>query len=55
MGVGAVERQGTFKRQNIRYEGVAAIAPWFCQRLPFCGPGFQSPTHHLRFFQFILS
>ena len=28
----------------------AAIAPWFCLRLPFCGPGFQSQAHHLRFF-----
>ena len=28
----------------------AAIAPWFRLRLPFCGPGFESQAHHLRFF-----
>ena len=33
---------------------VAAIAPWFCLRLPSCGPGFESQAHHLRFFQFVL-
>ena len=31
---------------------VAAIAPWFCLRLPSCGPGFESQAHHLYFFQF---
>ena len=34
--------------------GVAAIAPWFRLRLPFCGPGFESQAHHLCFFQFVL-
>ena len=33
---------------------MAAIAPWFCLRLPFCGSGFESQAHHLRFFQFLL-
>ena len=33
---------------------MAAIAPWFCLRLPSCGPGFESQAHHLRFFQFVL-
>ena len=33
---------------------VAAIAPWFCLRLPSCGPGFESQVHHLCFFQFVL-
>ena len=33
---------------------VAAIAPWFRLRLPFCGPGFESQAHLLRFFQFVL-
>ena len=32
----------------------AAIAPWFHLRLPYCGPGFESQAHHLRFFQFVL-
>ena len=30
------------------YNIVAAIAPWFCLRLPSCGPG------HTSFFQFVL-
>ena len=38
---------------NICYD-VAAIAPWFRLRLPFCGPGFKSQAHHLRFFQLVL-
>ena len=29
---------------------MAAIAPWFHLRLPFCGPGFESQAHHLSFF-----
>ena len=33
---------------------VAAIALWFCLRLPSCSPGFESPAHHLCFFQFVL-
>ena len=33
---------------------MAAIAPWFCLRLPSCGPGFESQAHHLSFFQFVL-
>ena len=33
---------------------MAAIALWFCLRLPYCGPGFKSQAHHLRFFQFVL-
>ena len=33
---------------------MAAIAPWFRLRLPFCGPGFDSQALHLRFFQFVL-
>ena len=33
---------------------VAAMAPWFCLHLPFCGPEFESQAHHLRFFQFVL-
>ena len=32
----------------------AAIAPWFCLRLPSCGPGFESQAHHLCFIQFVL-
>ena len=36
------------------YNRVAAIAPWFCLRLPSCGPGFESQVHHLCFFQFVL-
>ena len=35
---------------NIRQPWVAAIAPWFCLRLPSCGPGFESQAHHLCFF-----
>ena len=37
----------------MRYLEVAAIAPWFCLRLPSCGPGFKSQAHQLRFFQFV--
>ena len=37
-----------------KFVGVAAIAPWFCLRLPSCGPGFKSQAHHLHFFQFVL-
>ena len=33
---------------------VAAIAPWFRLRLPSYCPGFESQTHHLCFFQFVL-
>ena len=33
---------------------MAAIAPWFCLRLPYCGPGFGSQANHLHFFQFVL-
>ena len=33
---------------------LAAIAPWFCLRLPSCGPDFESKAHHLCFFQFVL-
>ena len=33
---------------------MAAIAPWFCLRLPSCGPGFESQAHHPCFFQFVL-
>ena len=29
---------------------MAAIAPWFCLRLPSCGRGFKSQAHHLNFF-----
>ena len=29
---------------------VAAIAPWFHQRLPSCGPWFESQAHHICFF-----
>ena len=32
---------------------VAAIAQWFCLRLPSCGPGFESQALHLRFFQLL--
>ena len=46
-------------REPLRYTKifflVAAIAPWFCLRLPSCGPRFQSQEHHLRFFQFVLN
>ena len=31
---------------------VAAIAPWFCLRLPSCSPGFESQAHHLCFFNY---
>ena len=34
--------------------GVAAIAQWFRLRLPFCGPGFESQAHHLRFFSIFI-
>ena len=33
---------------------MAAIALWFCLRLPSCGPGIESQAHHLCFFQFVL-
>ena len=33
---------------------VAAIAPWFRLRLPYCGPGFESQALHLCFFQFLI-
>ena len=33
---------------------MAAIAPWFCLRLPSCGPGFESQALHLCFFQFVI-
>ena len=33
---------------------MAAIAPWFCLRLPSCGPRFESQAHNLSFFQFVL-
>ena len=29
---------------------MATIAPWFCLRLPFYGPEFESQAHHLGFF-----
>ena len=34
---------------------LANIAPWFCLRLPSCGPRFESQAQHLRFFQFVLN
>ena len=37
-------------QQTFSILGVAAIAPWFCLRLPSCGPRFESQAHHLRFF-----
>ena len=40
----------TYIRYNIR----TAIAPWFRQRLPYCGPGFKSQAHQLCFYQFVL-
>ena len=33
---------------------VAAIAPWFRLRLPFCGPRFKSKHTFYSFFQFVL-
>ena len=33
---------------------MAAIAQWFRLRLPSCGPRFESQSHHVRFFQFVL-
>ena len=33
---------------------MTAIAPWFHMRLPSCGRGFESQSHHLRFYQFVL-
>ena len=44
-------REGTYKPL---IDWVAAIAPWFHQRLPTCGPRFESQLHHLHFFQFVL-
>ena len=32
---------------------MAAIAPWFCLRLPSRGPGFESQALHLHFFQLL--
>ena len=41
----------TMTSWSITHERVVAdIAPWFCLRLPSCGPGFESLTHHLHFF-----
>ena len=40
-------------RNNFDYRA-AAIAPWFRQRLPSCGRGFESHAHYLHFFQFVL-
>ena len=31
----------------------AAIAPWFCRRLPSCGRQFECKARHLCFFQFV--
>ena len=38
------------KKLNVK---LAAIAQWFCLRLPSCGPGFKSRAHHLCLFQFV--
>ena len=32
----------------------AIIAQWFRLRIPSCRPGFESQTHHLPFYHFIL-
>ena len=32
----------------------SSIAQWICLRLPSCHPRFESQTHHLGFYQFIL-
>ena len=40
----------TFELAKIHLKWMAAIAPWFCLRLPSCGPVFESQAHHLRFF-----
>ena len=45
---------GSNRPVNYATSLVAAIAPWFCLRLPSYSPGFKSQAHHLRFFQFVL-
>ena len=50
----------TFKRKMmLKFSGGnkgknIAIAPWFRLHLPSCGPGFESQTLYLRFFQFVI-
>ena len=43
-------------RQQIKFTNdlAAVIAPWFCLRLPSSVPRFESRSHHLCFFQFVL-
>ena len=43
-----------YHQSKLQFCGVAAIAPWFCLRLPSCSPGFKSQALHLCFFQFVL-
>ena len=43
-----------YHQSKLQFCGVAAIAPWFCLRLPSCSPGFESQAGHLCFFQFEL-
>ena len=33
----------------------AVLAQWIRLRLPFCGPGFESRAHQLRYFQLKLA
>ena len=43
-----------FKFLNFRDIMIYSKSPWFHLRLPFCGNGFKSQAHHLRFFQLVL-
>ena len=47
-------RSVNYKTVIVATHKSAAIALWFSLRLPFCDPGFESQTHHLCFFQFVL-
>ena len=39
--------------EKVKRKSVATVAQWINLRLPFCGPGFKSQAHYLRFLQSI--
>ena len=51
-GVGKYKPENThlLRKRKYHFSRVAAIAPWFCLRLPSCSPRFESQAHHLCFF-----
>ena len=48
------------RKETVEFAAAAATtfedrskASWFCLRLPYCSPRFESQAYHLRFFQFV--